>query len=252
MRLNGKVAVITGGGTGIGRGTAIVFAREGAKVMITGRREEPLKETVELINSKGGTAAYTMTDVSKAEEVKRLFAVTEHVFGKIDILYNNAAVFIGNGKDISELEENEWDALMDVDLKGPFLCSKYVIPYLRKNKGGSIIHCSSISAHIGQKKHVSYNIAKGGIEMMTKCMALDFAEDNIRVNCVCPAWVRPDLALFRKTYGEQKAEEITKLHPVGRLGTPEDIAYAVLYLASDESSWVTGASFMIDGGYTAQ
>ena len=252
MRLNGKVAVITGGGTGIGRGTAVLFAKEGAKVMIAGRREEPLKETVETIRSNGGSADYIVTDISKSEQVKKLFEETEKKYGKIDILFNNAAVFTGNGNDISELEEDDWDELMDINLKAQFLCSKYVIPCMRKNKGGSIVFTSSISAFIAQKKHVAYNTSKGGIEMMMKCMALDFAKENIRVNSVCPAWVEPDLESFRKNHGDKEAEEITNLHPIGRLGTPEDIAYAVLYLASDESSWVTGTSLIIDGGYTLQ
>lgn len=252
MRLEGKVAVITGGGTGIGRGTAILFAKEGAKVMIAGRREEPLRETVEIIRSNNGSADYVVTDISKSEQVKRLFETTANKYGKIDILFNNAAIFTGNGNDISELKEEDWDTLMDINLKAQFLCSKNVIPYMRKNNGGSIIFTSSISAFIAQKKHVLYNTAKGGIEMMMKCMALDFSKENIRVNSVCPAWVEPDMELFRKNHGDKEAEEIVNLHPIGRLGTPEDVAYAVLYLASDESSWVTGTSLIIDGGYTLQ
>jgi NAD(P)-dependent dehydrogenase (short-subunit alcohol dehydrogenase family) len=249
MRLKDKTAIITGGGTGIGRATAILFAREGANVLIVGRRLKPLEETAKAIKSEGGKVIYQTVDVSKADEVQRMVEETIKAFKKIDILYNNAAVIVGIGKTIVDLSEEEWDGLLAVNLKGFFLSSKYVIPHMIKNGGGVIINCSSVSGHIGQRKQGAYNVSKGGIELLTKCMALDFAEHNIRVNAVCPGWVEND---NNRVQIRQYKDEILRLHPIGRVGQTEDIANAVLFLASDESSWVTGASFMIDGGYTAQ
>jgi NAD(P)-dependent dehydrogenase (short-subunit alcohol dehydrogenase family) len=249
MRLKDKTAVITGGGTGIGRATALLFAREGAKVMVVGRRTAPLESTVSAIQAEGGQATWFAADVSKATDIQDMVAETVKRHGKIDILFNNAAIFIGFGKTIVDLTEEEWDALMAVNLKGVFLCSKYVIPHMIRQGGGAIVNCSSIAGHIGQPKQSAYNAAKGGVELLTKCMALDFAEHKIRVNAVCPAWVEIE---FNKDQIEQAGDETVRLHPIGRIGKPEDVAPAVLYLASDESSWVTGSSLMIDGGYTAQ
>ena len=249
MRLKDKTAIITGGGTGIGRATAILFAKEGANVMIVGRRAAPLEDTVAAIKAEGGQAAWLSVDVSKAGDIQTMVEETIKLYGRIDVLFNNAALFMGFGKTIVELTEEEWDGLMAVNLKGVFLCCKYVIPHMIRQGGGAIINCSSIAGHIGQRKQSAYNAAKGGVELLTKCMALDFAGNKIRVNAVCPAWVEID---FNRDQIEQSGAEVLKLHPIGRFGQPEDVAPAVLYLASDESSWVTGASLMIDGGYTAQ
>lgn len=249
MRLKDKVAIITGGGTGIGRATAILLAGEGATVMIAGVKQQTIEETAAAITSEGGRASFITTDVSKADAVERMVKATISVYGKIDILSNNAAVFVGVTKSIPDLSEDEWDSLMDVNLKGVFLCCKYVIPEMIRNGGGTIINCSSISGHVGQRKIGAYNAAKGGVELLSKCMALDFAEHKIRVNTVCPGWV--EVEHNREIIEEQK-DEILKLHPIGRVGQPADIANAVLYLASDESSWVTGTSLIVDGGYMAQ
>ncbi len=249
MRLADKVAIITGGGTGIGRATAILFAREGARVVITGRRREPLEETMKVIKSANGIGHYSQCDISKKDEFLRTVDGTVSKYGKIDILINNAAVFTGNGKTIIDLSEEEWDALMAVNLRGVFLCSKAVVSHMINNGGGVIINCSSISGHIGQPKQGSYNAAKGGVELLTKCMALDLAVYNIRVNTVCPGWVEID---SNREDIRVRREEILRMHPIGRVGQPEDIAPAFLYLASEDSAWVTGTSLMVDGGYTAQ
>ncbi len=249
MKLKDKIAIITGGGTGIGRATAILFAKEGAKVVIVGRRLEPLVETLNLIKMAGGTGFYFQGDVSKSNDVQKIVSETVQLYNKIDILYNNAAVFYSNGKTIVDLDEEVWDITMSINLKGVFLFSKYVIPCMIKNGGGVIVNCSSISGHIGQRNQGAYNAAKGGIELLTKCMALDFSKYNIRVNAVAPAWVEIE---FNKEDLRRREKEIVSMHPIGRIGKPEDIANAVLYLASHESDWVTGTSLIIDGGYTAQ
>ena len=161
MRLQNKVAIITGGGSGIGRGTAVRFAQEGAKVMITGRRSKPIEDTVNQIKSEGGEASYLSIDVSKTDQVQHMIDQTMSKYGKLDILVNNAGVFIGIGKTIMELTEEEWDSLMGINLRGYFLCSKYALPHMIENGGGAIVNCSSISGHVGQRKQGAYNAAKG-------------------------------------------------------------------------------------------
>lgn len=249
MKLNGKVAIITGGGTGIGRATAVLFAKEGARVMVIGRRIEPLQETVSLIKKKDMEASFYSADVSRRDDVENMVAETIKKYEKIDILFNNAAIFTANGKTILELDEEEWDSSMDVNLKSVFLCSKYVIPHMIKNCGGVVINCSSVSGLVGQLNQVAYNTAKGGIEIFTKCIALDFAKYNIRANTVCPGWVEID---SNREFIKQSKNEILKMNPIGRVGQPEEISKAVLFLASCESSYMTGTSLIIDGGYTAQ
>jgi NAD(P)-dependent dehydrogenase (short-subunit alcohol dehydrogenase family) len=246
MRLKDKVVIITGGGSGIGSGVAKICAKEGAKVIITGRRKEKLEETKRDIENYNGSVWVYQMDVSKEEKVIKLFSDVYDKYGKIDVLYNNAGIFNTCGKKVADVSVEEFDKQMYINLRGTFLCCKYVIPYMQKG-GGSIINCSSISGHIGQGNNGVYNAAKGGIEMLTKNIALDYGVDKIRCNTVCPAYVEID---FNKEQFEKNMEDIIKRHPAGRPGYPEDIGYAVVYLASDESTWVTGASFMIDGGYT--
>ena len=252
MRLKDKAAIITGASFGIGRATALSFAREGAKLVLASRRKGPGKEVADEIRAQGGKAIYVCTDVSKIEDVERMIELTIDEYGKLDVLFNNAGVRAST-VNVMDLTEEEFDRTIDVDLKGVFLCSKYAIPYMIKNQGGSIISCSSISAFIGQRLNSAYNAAKGGVELITKCMALDFAKYNIRVNTVCPGWVRTEMNRKQiASFTEKDWQEVKRLHPLGRIGEPEDIAPAVVYLASDESSWVTGTNIMVDGGYIAQ
>ena len=249
MKMKGKSVVISGGGTGIGRATAKLLAAEGADVMIVGRRSTPLERTAQEINSIGGSAMYMQCDVSVADDVQRSTEAAIASFGRIDVLINNAAIFTGIGKTIVDVTEEEWDAVLSVNLKGVFLFSKFVVPHMMDCGGGSIVNCSSISGHLGQRKSGAYNASKGGIELLTKCMALDFAQYNIRVNSVCPAWVEIE---YNRDVIRREDEMIRRLHPIGRAGQPEDVAPAFLYLASDDSAWTTGTSLMVDGGYTAQ
>jgi NAD(P)-dependent dehydrogenase (short-subunit alcohol dehydrogenase family) len=254
-RLKDKVAIITGAGSGIGESTAIIFAREGAKVVLAGRRVPKIQAVVDRIKAEGGEAIAVQTDVRYAEQVQNLIRKTVERFRKLDILFNNAGVRASRST-VVDLTEEEYERTMATDVKGLWLCCKHAIPEMIRSGGGSIINCSSISAFIGQPLQGVYNVTKGGIDILTKCMALDFARNNIRVNNVNPGWVKTEMneeELARwKAEGSKELEEVLRLHPLGRLGEPEDVAWAVVYLASDESSWVTGASFLIDGGYCCQ
>lgn len=252
MRLKDKVAIITGASFGIGRATALAFAKEGAKVVLASRRKEPGEKVAGEIRTQGGKVIYVSTDISKTEDVKGMIELAIDEYDKLDILFNNAGVKAST-VNVIDLTEEEFDRTIDIDLKGVFLCSKYAIPHMIKNQGGSIINCSSISAFIGQRLQGVYNAAKGGVELLTKCMALDFAKYNIRVNTVCPGWVRTEMNREQlASFTEKDWQEVKRLHPLGRIGKPEDVAPAVVYLASDESRWVTGTNIIVDGGYTAQ
>lgn len=256
MRLKDKVAVITGATSGIGRAAAILFAREGAKVVVVGRREAAGEETVRRIKAMGGESIFVRADISKADEIKTMVDQTVQTYRKIDILFNNAGILPdASKKELIDLSEEVWDQVMEVNVKGVFLTSKYVIPEMVKTGGGSIINTSSNVGHIAMKNRSVYVTSKGGVTLLTKAMALDYAPYNIRVNCVCPALVETEMASeFLKTArkDEKLWGEIMSKIPLGRVGTPEDVAYAALFLASDESSWITGSSLMVDGGYTAQ
>jgi NAD(P)-dependent dehydrogenase (short-subunit alcohol dehydrogenase family) len=246
-RIKGKVGIITGGSTGIGKGIAKLFVSEGAKVSIAARNKKILDEALHEIGSDSVIAVEC--DVTKSEDVKKLVNQTVDSFGKLNILVNNAGKNPTREFTVEDTTEGEWDEFQAINAKGSFLCSKYAIPEIRKAGGGSIIMISSISAHIGQNNTGPYNSSKAAQEGLIRSMAMDFAKDKIRVNAICPGWVmveslrEPRLKIM---------EYIESIHPIGRIGTPEDIGWAAVYLASDESTWVTGASFAIDGGYRAQ
>lgn len=256
MRLKDKVAIVTGATSGIGRAAAVLFAREGAKVVAVGRREAAGEEVIKKIKHAGGEAIFVKADVSKANEIKSMVHKTVQAYGRIDVLFNNAGILPEVAKKtVTDLSEEVWDEVMEINLKGVFLTSKYVIPEMIKAGGGAIVNTSSTVGHIAMKNRSVYTASKGAVTLLTKSMALDYAPYNIRVNCVCPALVETEIAteFLRVARKDEKLwGEIMSKIPLGRVGTPEDVAHAALFLASDESSWITGSSLMVDGGYTAQ
>lgn len=243
MRLKGKVAIITGGSRGIGYGISELFAKEGASVIITSQNEKNVKDAQEKIPGSLGIVA----DVRKMTDVENVIKKTIEKFGRIDILVNNAGIFPKIRK-LHEIPEEEWNQILDVNLSGPYRFAKAAIPYLAKN-GGSIINISSdagLKAYQGFNAD-AYSASKAALNLLTQSWALQYAKDKIRVNCVCPGVVDTDMtAPFVKTPHEREMMNLE--HPIGRMGIPEDIAKAVLYLASDDASWTTGAILAVDGG----
>jgi NAD(P)-dependent dehydrogenase (short-subunit alcohol dehydrogenase family) len=245
MELENKVAIITGGGTGIGKATALLFAREGASVVITGRRENVLQDTVAEIKKAGGKAEYIVADVSESKQVQAMFDKTIALFGKLDILFNNAGVFI-SGKEAQDFSEDEWESVMRINFWGTLLCSKYVVPHLKKNGGGVILNCSSVSGRVPQRMQSPYNVSKAAIEMLSKIMTLELGPSQIRVNSICPNLTETDMAAGHIAKNGRERYELST--PLRRIGKPEDTAYAALYLASDKAAWISGNSLFVDGG----
>ncbi len=249
MRLKGKVALITGGTSGIGRTVAERFSREGAEVTITGRSAERGQEVVEAIVARGGEALFIRSDVRFADDCRAAVEQTLERFGKIDVLFNNAGVF--HPRSVPDCTEEEWDETIDSSLKGAFLMSKYTLPSMIEQGSGSIIHTSSGWGILGGADAAAYCAAKGGLVIMAKAMAIDHGPQGIRVNCVCPGDVRtpmlPDDAAKQGLSWEEYIAGAAD-RPLGRVGTADEIADAVLFLASDESSFVTGESLVVDGG----
>jgi NAD(P)-dependent dehydrogenase (short-subunit alcohol dehydrogenase family) len=251
--MEGKVAIITGAGNGIGRATARLFAQEKAKVVVVDVEEGPGKETVQMIREAGGTASLELCDVSRSEAVQAMVRHTEEQFGRIDVLHSNAAVQIA--KPAVELEESEWDRMHSVNLKGAFLCAKYTVPVMRKRKSGAIVITSSGHAFGSYPKYTGYAATKGGQMAMMRALALDYARDGIRVNCVVPGATDTRLMKYHFETSADPEAERTRLFdsiPLGRLAQPEDIANAVLFLCSDYASYITGTWLAVDGGMMAQ
>ncbi len=249
MRLAGKVAMITGGASGIGRGAALLFAKEGAKLVIADMNAAGGEDTVGGIKEAKGEACFVATDVSHAAEAQRAVQTAIDKYGKLDLLFNNAAIHPAGS--VTAMPEEVWDRQMAVNLKGVFLCSKYAIPEMKKVGGGAIVNTSSVVGIVANVNNCAYTTSKAGVIMLTKQMALDYAPFNIRVNCICPGFVQTPMAddYFRFQPDPAAARQaVTALHPLGRLGKPDDIANGALYLVSDEASWVTGIALIIDGG----
>jgi len=252
MRLKDKVAVITGGTSGIGEASAILFSREGACVAITGRNVERGKAVVKRIRHEGGEAIFVRSDVSVAKDCRHTVDQTIKAFGGIDILFNNAGMFYP--QTAIECSEKEWDEQIDINLKGTFLMSKSVLPAMIERGRGVIINNASGWGIVGGDRAVAYCASKGGVVLMTKAMAIDHGRRGIRVNCICPGDVEtPMLSADAKMRGMKWTDYIAGCsnRPMGRVGTVEEIAKAVLFLASDDSSFMTGAALVVDGGGTA-
>jgi NAD(P)-dependent dehydrogenase (short-subunit alcohol dehydrogenase family) len=254
-RLKDKVAIVTGGGAGIGRATCELFAEEGTHVVIAERNPETGQEAAQYIVAKGGRAHFVLTDTANEDSVRRMVTETMRVCGRIDVLVNNAAVFILRGIDATP---EEWRQILDINVMGPALAAKHVVPEMRKTGGGAIVNLGSISSFIAQPQFVTYNATKAAIANMTRCMALDLAPDRIRVNAVCPGtvWTQIVERLTREAGMDRAAADAHPdwggAHMIKRIAEPREIAAAILFLASDEASFITGENLMVDGGYTAK
>ena len=251
MRLANKVALITGGGSGIGRETALLFAKEGAAIVAADVNDAGGNETVALVAAAGGRAVYVHADVSKAADCAAMVAAAESSFGALHILFNNAGVMLSADDDAVNTEESVWDLTMAINLKGVYLGCKYGIPALRRAGGGSIINTASFVALLGAATpQLAYTASKGGVLSMTRELAVIHARENIRVNALCPGPLRTELLMKFLNTEEKKQRRLVHI-PMGRFGEAREMAFAALYLASDESSFVTGTEFVVDGGITA-
>jgi len=252
MRLQNKVALITGGTSGIGEATALLFAKEGAKIAITGRHEKRGHGVTAQILEAGGQAIFLRTDVRKADECRRAVEETVASFKRVDVLFNNAGVFYPHTA--LDCTEEEWDLQIDINLKGTFLMSKFVLPRMIEQRSGVIINKSSGWGMVGGDAAVAYCASKGGVVLLTKAMAIDHGGRGIRVNCICPGDVdTPMLPEDARMRGQKWDDYLAGCsnRPLRRIGTPEEIAKAALFLASDDSSFMTGAALVVDGGGTA-
>jgi NAD(P)-dependent dehydrogenase (short-subunit alcohol dehydrogenase family) len=247
-RLEGKIALITGGGTGIGRAIALLFAAEGAKVCVAGRRSEPLQEVVAEIRRRGGTATFTRGDVSKTDRVELMVQGAIYNFGGLDILVNNAGIFLEGT--VVDTDEKRWDKILGINLKGAYMVSRCAVPAMKSRGGGSIVNNASVHGLVGAKNAVAYCASKGGLVQLTRAMALDHAADRIRVNAICPGLI--DSPMTRDDNGGTTwLDAAVKNYPAARCGTVDEVARLALYLVSDESGFMTGAVVPIDGGMTA-
>ncbi|MFZ4984984.1 MAG: glucose 1-dehydrogenase [Blastocatellia bacterium] len=250
-RLEGKVALITGAGGGIGRESAILFAREGAKIVVVDVTEKTGKQTVKLVRAAGGEAVFAAADVSRADDCERMVRMAEKKFGRLDILFNNAGIMHHSDDNAVTTEESIWDLTMNINARGVFLGCKYGIPALRRAGGGSIINTASFVALMGAATpQVAYTASKGAVLAMTRELAVIHAREKIRVNSLCPGPLRTELLMSYLNTDEKKQRRLVHI-PMGRFGEASEIAQAALFLASDESSFITGTDFVVDGGITA-
>jgi NAD(P)-dependent dehydrogenase (short-subunit alcohol dehydrogenase family) len=251
MRLKDKVAIITGGGSGIGRESSCLFAVEGASVVVADRDDTSGQNTVKMIEADGGKAIFVHADVSCATDCKKMVSVAEKTFGQIHILFNNAGIMADGDDDAVQTDESVWEKTVAVNLKGVFLGCKFGIPALRRSGGGSIINTASFVAFLGAATpQLAYTASKGGVVSMTRELAVIHAREGIRVNALCPGPLKTELLMrFLNTTGKKKRRLVHI--PMGRFGEAKEIAKAALFLASDDSSYTTGTSLMVDGGITA-
>jgi NAD(P)-dependent dehydrogenase (short-subunit alcohol dehydrogenase family) len=251
MRLDGKVALITGSASGIGRQTALLFAREGARIAAVDLSSDANEETASLVRQAGGDILTLQADVSKAVDCQEMVARTEAHFGKLDVMFNNAGVMLSEDGDAVSTDEQIWDLTMAINVKGVFFGCKYGIPALRRAGGGSIINTASFVALVGAATpQLAYTASKGAVLSMTRELAVIHARENIRVNALCPGPLRTELLMKFLDTDEKRNRRLVHV-PMGRFGEADEMAKAVLYLASDDSSYETGTEFMVDGGITA-
>ncbi|MBD0261338.1 MAG: SDR family oxidoreductase [Tolypothrix sp. Co-bin9] len=248
-QFNGKVALVTGASSGIGRATAIAFAIAGAKVVVASRRLAESEETVRLIKETGGEAIFVKTDVSNASEVEALVNKTLKTYGRLDCACNNAGIGGNSSLITDDMSEENWDRLVNVNLKGTWLCLKYEVRAMLKQNSGAIVNVSSIAGVVGFAGFANYSATKGGVIALTRALAMDYAKEGIRINVVSPGVIETDMltGLSRDALAQLKA-----MHPIGRIGKPEEVAETVLWLCSEAASFITGHNMIIDGGYTAQ
>ena len=246
MRLEGRTAVVTGAGQGIGAATSRLLAEEGAKLILADMRSGPAREVEADIRAGGGEARFVQTDVTSDTDCRRMIDKAVDRYGRLDILVNNAGI-AGKGT-VTEIAEEFWDRVMAVNLKAVFLASRHAVPHMERGGGGSIVCIASVAGVTGEKGQVAYNTSKHGVLGLVRCMAFDHAPAGIRVNAVCPGAIDTPLL---SPLTEERRTRLEGMHLMGRLGRPEEVARAVLHLASDESSFTTGAAYFVDGGYTA-
>jgi NAD(P)-dependent dehydrogenase (short-subunit alcohol dehydrogenase family) len=250
MELRGKVGIVTGGTSGIGRDTAVLFAKAGVKVVVAGRREVEGKETIDLVRAGGGDGLFVKTDVSLAADVQALVRKTVEKFGRLDIAFNNAGIE-GSVIPIAEQSEEDWDRTIGINLKGTWLCLKYEIQQmLKQGGGGAIVNMASVAGLIGSAGFATYCASKHGVMGLTKSAALETARNGIRINVVCPAVIETPMG-ERVFGGPEIRDYAVGLHPIGRFGTPMEVAEAVVWMCSDRASFMTGQSLVLDGGFLA-
>lgn len=249
-RLQSKVAVISGGNVGIGRASVLRFVEEGAIVVITARNQDTANETLDLIKEKGGTGHFIACDVTQIDQCEYVIQETIATYGKLDILVNNAGIIYRN-KTVKETTPEEWQRTFDVNVNGAFYLSKFAIPHLEATKG-NIVNVASYVGMVGFQGIPAYCASKGALIQLTRAMALDHAAEGIRVNCVCPGSVHTEMITAAwEAHGEGAEDVWSSKHPLGRIAQPIEVANAILYLASDEASFLTGVALPVDGGVTA-
>jgi NAD(P)-dependent dehydrogenase (short-subunit alcohol dehydrogenase family) len=249
-RLEGKVALVTGGASGIGRATALAFAREGAKLVIADINEEGGQQTVHMITEKGGEAIFVRTDVSQAVEVQALISTAVETYGRLDCAHNNAGISGGGRALTAEYPEDRWQQVIAVNLTGVWLCMKYEIPQMLHQGGGTIVNTASAAGLVGSRGISAYVASKHGVVGLTKTAALEYAQQGIRVNCVCPGVIQTPMT--ERALRDPVMQAQITARPIGRVGAPEEVAEAVVWLCSDAASFVTGHAMSIDGGLVAQ
>ena len=249
--LSGKVVIVTGGGSGIGKSAVMLLAREGAKVMIADIDEQAGQETAALIRAQGGESGFILTDVSRESDVEAMVARTIETFGKLDCAFNNAGILEEGSPDVTGYSLDLWNRVISIKLTGVWLCMKHEIPEMLKQGGGAIVNNASVASLVGLTGATALVASKHGVVGLTKNAALEYAERGIRVNAVCPSFIKtPILEPYFAAHPEEEMEMIHK-EPIGRMGAPEEVAEAAVWLLSDAASFVTGHSMVVDGGYTA-